>query len=57
MNDLTRTGKPRGICPVCGRSIMLLSENRIGKHGLKGIASVWPPQNCPGWGQPAKGTP
>jgi hypothetical protein len=55
----TPTGKPRGTCPECGRSIMLLADDRIGKHGLKtpkGQKQVWPPQNCPGWGKAAEGT-
>jgi hypothetical protein len=43
--------KIRATCRECSRSVALLKDGRIGRHGVKG---VWPPRNCPGWGQMPK---
>lgn len=43
----------RGTCRVCGRSVALLKDGRIGRHGLK-KPHLWPPQNCSGWSQMPK---
>lgn len=40
----------RGICPVCARSVALLKDGRLGRHGGNNQRD-WPPQNCAGWGQ------
>lgn len=46
----------RGICPVCNRSVALLKDGRVGRHGSK-TKGQWPPLNCVGWGQLAKADP
>jgi hypothetical protein len=44
----------RGICSVCGRSINLLNDGRIGRHGDRTTKGAWPPRNCDGWGKAPK---
>lgn len=49
-----KSDKPRGICAVCGRAVVMLADGRIGRHGAK-AKDEWPPKTCPGWGNFPKG--
>lgn len=44
------TEKPRGTCPVCGRSIQLRADGKIRQHGAQQKA-----MNCAGAGKAPKG--
>ncbi len=46
-------GKPKGLCPVCGRLIKLRRDGTIGHHGSK-EKHIWSPASCRGWTQPPK---
>ena len=46
--DMTPSRYGRGLCPECGRSIALVKDGTIGRHGDK---KTFPPKDCPGRGQ------
>lgn len=50
-----KTKRPHryGTCPVCGRrSILRVSDGKVGPHRKKRAPFEWPPPgNCDGWGQ------
>lgn len=52
-NPMTADAKPRGICPICGRTIHLVNAGTVGSHGAKD--GTWPPRRCDGVGYPPAG--
>jgi hypothetical protein len=45
------SNKPRGICPVCERSVQLLKNGTMGPHTTGRPAQSWPYRSprCLGW--------
>jgi hypothetical protein len=53
---VTATAQPRGVCPLCGKRIVIRPNGALRQHRLKKMSWYAAPE-CDGSGQPPKPEP